>query len=248
MNVLQQWMPAQADPQVPVNENFQSLEHTAVYAKNPATTTGLTWGYLSGRWSGFVVAAGTLALTASATNYVVVDRATGVISVSTVNTNWNATSAYARVYKLTTGAATVTAVEDWRAGGAGIFGQAASGSGGSVFTDQNQTFTAAQRGAIVALADGATITPDMNASNFFSVTLAGNRTLGNPTNITPGQSGSIFITQDGTGSRTLAYGSYWDFAGGTAPSLSTAANAVDRLDYLVRTATSIHAVLTKAWS
>lgn len=132
MTVLQQWMPAQADPQVPVNENFQTLEHMAVYARDPATTAGLTWGYLSGRWSGFVVAAGTLALTASATNYVVVQRSTGAISTSTANTHWNDVAAYARVYKLTTGAATVTAVEDWRVGGAGVFGQPAAGSGSAV--------------------------------------------------------------------------------------------------------------------
>lgn len=63
-----------------------------------------------------------------------------------------------------------------------------------------------------------------------------------------GQSGSIFITQDATGSRTLAFGSYWDFAGGVAPSLSTGANVVDRLDYVVRNSTSIHTQLSKAWS
>lgn len=114
--------------------------------------------------------------------------------------------------------------------------------------DTAQTFTKGQRGEITALTDGATITPDFADSNNFSVTLGGNRTLANPTNLVAGQSGSIFITQDGTGSRTLAYGSYWDFAGGTAPVLSTAANSVDRLDYIVRTTTSIHAVLTKALS
>lgn len=114
--------------------------------------------------------------------------------------------------------------------------------------DTAQTFTKGQRGEITALTDGATITPDFADSNNFSVTLGGNRTLANPTNLVAGQSGSIFITQDGTGSRTLAYGSYWDFAGGTAPVLSTAASSVDRLDYIVRTTTSIHAVLTKALS
>ena len=97
-------------------------------------------------------------------------------------------------------------------------------------------------GAITALTDAATITPDLNASNNFSVTLAGNRTLANPTNITAGQSGSIFVTQDGTGSRTLAYGSYFKFAAGTAPTLSTAASSVDRIDYVVASATKIHAV------
>jgi len=111
-----------------------------------------------------------------------------------------------------------------------------------------QTFTKAQRGAISALTDGATITPDFSLGNLYSVTLGGNRTLANPTNLTAGQSGSIFVTQDGTGSRTLAYGSYWDFIGGTAPTLSTAAGAVDRIDYVVRTTGSIHAVFTANYS
>ena len=115
-------------------------------------------------------------------------------------------------------------------------------------TDVAQTFTSGQRGEITALSDGATITPDFADSNNFSVTLGGNRTLANPSNIVAGQSGSFFITQDGTGSRTLAYGSYYDFAGGTAPTLSTAASAVDRIDYVVRTTTSIHAVFTANYS
>lgn len=108
-----------------------------------------------------------------------------------------------------------------------------------------QSFTAAQRGTISALTDGATITPDFAVANNFSVTLSGSRTLANPTNLTAGQSGVIYITQDATGSRTLAYGTAWDFAGGTVPSLSTAANAVDVLAYAVRTTGSIAATLIK---
>ena len=115
-------------------------------------------------------------------------------------------------------------------------------------TDTAQTFTAAQRGTITALTDGATITPDFAASNFYSVVLGGNRTIANPTNITAGQSGSIFIVQDGTGSRTAAWGTAWDFVGGTAPTLTTTADAVDRVDYVVRSATSIHAVYTGNYS
>lgn len=115
-------------------------------------------------------------------------------------------------------------------------------------TDVTQSFTRAQRGAISALTDGATITPDFAVANNFSVTLGGNRTLANPSNLTAGQSGSIFISQDGTGSRTLAYGSQYDFAGGTAPTLSTAASAVDRIDYVVRSSTSIHCVFTANYS
>jgi hypothetical protein len=101
----------------------------------------------------------------------------------------------------------------------------------------------ASNGAVSALTDGATITPDFNAANNFSVTLGGNRTLANPTNLVAGQSGVIKLTQDGTGSRTLAFGSYWDFAAGAAPTLTTTANAVDILAYYVDSTTNITARL-----
>ena len=142
------------------------------------------------------------------------------------------------------------------AGSNGNFLQKQSGNAGGLTwaaagdasLDTANNWTKGQRGEITALSDGATITPDFADSNNFSVTLGGNRTLANPSNLTAGQSGSIFVTQDGTGSRTLAYGSYWDFAGGTAPTLTTTASAVDRIDYVVRTTSSIHAVATLALS
>ena len=105
-----------------------------------------------------------------------------------------------------------------------------------------QTFTAGQRGEVTALTDASSIATDLALSNNFSVTLAGNRTLANPTNTVAGQSGSIFITQDGTGSRTLAFGTNFKFVAGTAPTLSTAASSIDRIDYVVAEATKIHAV------
>ena len=105
-----------------------------------------------------------------------------------------------------------------------------------------QTFTAGQRGEVTALTDAVSIATDLALSNNFSVTLAGNRTLANPTNTVAGQSGSIFITQDGTGSRTLAFGTNFKFVAGTAPTLSTAASSIDRIDYVVAEATKIHAV------
>jgi len=106
-----------------------------------------------------------------------------------------------------------------------------------------QTFTAAQRGAVVALTDASSIATDMALGNNFSVTLGGNRTLANPTNLTAGQAGIIVITQDGTGSRTLAYGSYFKFPAGTAPTLTTTASAVDVLAYYVESSTRITARL-----
>ena len=97
---------------------------------------------------------------------------------------------------------------------------------------------------IVSLTDGATIAVNLNTGQNFAVQLGGNRALGNPTNCVPGQTGSAFIIQDGTGGRTLSYGANWEFAGGTAPTLSTAAAAVDRLDYIVYTSTGVHAIAT----
>ena len=107
-----------------------------------------------------------------------------------------------------------------------------------------QNWTAGQRGEITALTSAASVTIDMADSNHFSCTMAHNITFANPSNLTAGQTGSIFLTQDGTGSRTASWGSYWDWAAGTAPTLTTTAAAVDRIDYVVRSSTSINAVAT----
>jgi hypothetical protein len=123
-----------------------------------------------------------------------------------------------------------------------------SSPAGGVSLSVANTWTAGQRAEITTLTDGATITPNLNDSNNYVVVLGGNRTIANPTNITAGQSGSIFITQDGTGSRTASWGSYWDWAAGTAPTLSTGASQVDRIDYIVRSSTSIQAVATLNYS
>ena len=106
-----------------------------------------------------------------------------------------------------------------------------------------QSFSAAQRGTVSALTDGSTVTADFAVANNFSLTIGGNRTLANPSNLTAGQHGVIVITQDGTGSRTLAYGSYWKFSAGTAPTLTTTASAVDVLVYYVESSTRITAKL-----
>lgn len=101
------------------------------------------------------------------------------------------------------------------------------------------TFTKAQRTTIVTLTDGATITPDFSLGNDFELTLGGNRTLANPSNLVAGQSGSIKVNQDGTGSRTLGYGSYYKFSAATAPTLSTGAGRIDILHYKVWSTTFI---------
>ena len=85
---------------------------------------------------------------------------------------------------------------------------------------------------------------NFNSASYFIVTLGGNRTFSQTSSNATGNSGSIFIVQDGSGSRTASFGSAFKFAGGTAPTLSTAANAVDRLDFVVRAADNVHCVVT----
>jgi len=101
---------------------------------------------------------------------------------------------------------------------------------------------------VTSLTDAVNVSVGFANSQNFSLTLAGNRTLSNPTNCVTGQVGSIFIIQDGTGGRTLSYGTNWEFPAGTAPTLSTSAAAVDRLDYIVRTSTAIQANVSKEYS
>jgi hypothetical protein len=82
-------------------------------------------------------------------------------------------------------------------------------------------------------------TLDFSTGNNFSLTLGASITLENPTGVTTGQSGMILILQDGTGSRTLAFGSSWDFPSATAPTVTATADALSSLVYFARSTTSI---------
>ena len=110
-------------------------------------------------------------------------------------------------------------------------------------TDVPQSFTVAQRGSISALGvQTSTVTLNMNTSNYFSLTANGNITIANPTNLTAGQAGAIIVTANGN--YTTSFGSQWRFASGTAPTLSTTAGKVDRLDYVVQSSNTIHTIAT----
>ena len=83
----------------------------------------------------------------------------------------------------------------------------------------------------VTLTDAASIAWDMSSGIDFTVTLGGLRTLANPTSTQIGKKGRIQVAQDATGSRTLGFGANFEFAGGTAPVLTTTAGAKDFLYY-----------------
>ena len=122
-----------------------------------------------------------------------------------------------------------------------VAGDIATANG--VFTHNAHTFQKTQAGRVESVTVGAAnVQLNFANANIFSLTLGINTHLNLPSNMTVGQGGSIVVTQDGTGSRTLSYAGAWEFPGGTAPTLTTTASAQDRIDYLVVAANAIHAV------
>ena len=83
-------IPGQLQPEVPINGNWNTLDGVlgpaVAFGYNPASTTGLTYGYFGGKLysngANITVNAGTVALTASATSYVQ-RTAAGIVSVTT---------------------------------------------------------------------------------------------------------------------------------------------------------------------
>ena len=138
-------------------------------------------------------------------------------------------------------------------GGSNILAQFINGGANELYHSATKKFETSSGGVsltggaaanITALSDGSTITIDMATACHHSVTLGGNRTFAAPSNQVVGQSGSIFITQDGTGSRTATFNSAFKFIGGTAPTLTTTAAAVDRIDYIILSSNVIHCAVS----
>jgi hypothetical protein len=105
-------------------------------------------------------------------------------------------------------------------------------------TDVVQTFSVAQRGAVTdhgSLIANTAFRQDFSSSNHFKMTLAGNITLNNPTNQVAGQSGAMEIVNGG--SYTVSFGSDFDFAAGTPPTIT--ASGTDVLSYYVSSANNI---------
>jgi hypothetical protein len=87
--------------------------------------------------------------------------------------------------------------------------------------------------AVVKLTDGPTIAVDASLGNDFRVTIAGNRTMGNPANPTDGQQIIFQITQGSSGSNAITWGSGYEFSTGLPqPTLSKAAGQIDLLGFI----------------
>ena len=105
--------------------------------------------------------------------------------------------------------------------------------GSDVLTASAREYTKTQNFNMTTLSDGANISWDLSQNQVAKVTLAGNRTLDAPSNQVAGATYILIVVQDGSGSRTLnTSASAYKFPGGTEPTLSTGANAVDILTFV----------------
>ena len=193
----------QLQPEVTVNGDLNALDAllplAASFANNPATTTGLTYGYYGGSlWSGStatVVASGTVALTASATNYVQLTTA-GVVSANTTSF----TSGQIPLATVVTGSAGITSIADKRP-------------------------MTAQNDAPVTLTYASTVTPNAASGTNFELVLAGACTLANPTGLVNGMTLRFCVDQNATGGYALTLGTLYKWPGGTVPTWVTTASA-----------------------
>ena len=118
------------------------------------------------------------------------------------------------------------------------FGIAAS----SFTPDAQLHITKSSLAEVGTVAYASTTTLDLKANQNFITTLTGNVIFANPSTAVAGMGGCIFIVQDATGGRTASWNSYWKWIGGSAPTLTTTAAAIDRVDYIVKSSTEIQAV------
>ncbi len=164
-NILNQIVVAQAQPAVPANELFASMSPAAMFSRNESASSLLTWAYYGGYYNGISLANGTLTLTASQANiYIVAKKSDGVVSFSTATTNYDNTTDYDRLYRVTTSGTAATVWEDKRQ----LIGASASGGGGA-FTGGTLT-SALNEAPIVTIASAATVNIGAAAGNTISVT------------------------------------------------------------------------------
>lgn len=82
------------------------------------------------------------------------------------------------------------------------------------------------------LTDAATIDTDASLGSDFYVTLGGNRTMAAPTNPGSAQSIRYWITQDGTGSRTMTWNAIFRFSTDIpSPTLTTTPDFMDMVEF-----------------
>jgi len=112
-----------------------------------------------------------------------------------------------------------------------------SGSSMAYTVDGSEVFKVNSNGVVETVRSSPTVlTSSSNSVNtdaldgfVFTHTTTENTTLENPTNLVAGETYAWVFTQDATTPYTIAFGSIFDFSGGTAPTATAVASAVDML-------------------
>lgn len=128
MSIIKQ-VAAGAGADTLLNEINRALGPAALYGIKDIA--GLNLSLYGSPFNGVNVTDQTVALTASSTNYVVANRATGAVTVATATTNWNDQTTYMRLYQIVAGTSTMTIAVDSdkrQAYGAGTGTTAAAGA------------------------------------------------------------------------------------------------------------------------
>jgi hypothetical protein len=101
--------------EITANALFDAVSPSSLYGRRQSTSGGLLWGYYGGTViinnTQTVIANGFLTLTASNTNYIEVNPATGIVSSNTSGF----TSGYWKQYTVIVGPSTITSYIDHRA-------------------------------------------------------------------------------------------------------------------------------------
>lgn len=151
---LDQLATSQADKEIRINEMFDAMSLAALGGRRASTTSGLTWGYYGGdvlvNGVPTSIANGTVTLTASATNYVMLTQAGAVVVGTTRDPR------YAPLYTVVTAAASVSSYTDERTPEA--LRRLSRGIASQALTTANVTLTQAQ-----ALCDTLVITGVLTA-------------------------------------------------------------------------------------
>ena len=137
------------------------------------------------------------------------------------------------------------------AGSETVDGRDISADGGVLDTavqpDVAQEYTKAQNFNATTLTDGANISWDLESNQVAKVTLAGNRTLDNPTNMVDGATYILRVIQDAGGTNTLAYGTAYLWPGGTGPVITATGDAIDIITF-VSDGTNMFGVISQDFS
>ncbi|WP_423396019.1 hypothetical protein [Burkholderia sp. LMG 21824] len=100
----------QSNKEAVINALLDAASPGMLWGRHASACSGLTWGFYGGQYGSNAIANGTVTLTASATNYVYADNATGAVSVNTSGVP----SGKIPLYSIVTGTTTVTSYTDIR--------------------------------------------------------------------------------------------------------------------------------------